>query len=121
VLQTAMNIQSSYLHNVVGKVIELHLPYKAVVAFQYKGKQERALLKADKIIVDGFYVPMVCFLSDPCCKLFLTLLYSGNKPICFHHGRFFSRAVYHSDKTVTMFEDAYRLYSIQTELVTDCI
>jgi hypothetical protein len=65
-----MNMQNSYLHNMVGKVIELHLPYKSVVAFQYKGKQERALLRADKIIVNGHYVPMVCFLSDSYCKLF---------------------------------------------------
>ncbi|GFG37071.1 hypothetical protein Cfor_05447 [Coptotermes formosanus] len=42
----------------VGEVIEMCLPYKAVVAFQYKGKQERALLKADKVVVDGVTVPI---------------------------------------------------------------
>jgi hypothetical protein len=64
-----MSIQSNYLHNMVGTVIELHCPYKSVVAFQYKGKQERALLKADKVIVDGQNVPMVCLLSGSFCKL----------------------------------------------------
>jgi hypothetical protein len=62
-LQPAINPRSSYLHNIVGKVIELHFPYRAVVAFNYKGKQERALLKADKLIVDGQNVGLVC--SDP--------------------------------------------------------
>jgi hypothetical protein len=48
-----------------GKVIELHFPYKAVVVFEYKGKQERALLKADKLIVNCHNVGLVC--SDPYC------------------------------------------------------
>lgn len=72
-----MNPQRSYLHNMVGEVIELCLPYKAVVAFQYKGKQERALLKADKVIVDGVNVPIVCLLSHPYYML-LTISYSVN-------------------------------------------
>lgn len=58
-----MNPKKAYLHNIVGKVIELHFPYRAVVAFKYKDKQERALLKADKLIVDGQHVGLVC--SDP--------------------------------------------------------
>lgn len=62
-----MNSKKSYLHNMMGKVIELHVPYRAVVAFKYKDKQERALLKADKLIVDGQNVGMVC--SDPYCNL----------------------------------------------------
>lgn len=49
---------SSYLHNMVGKVIEIHPPFKAIVSFQYRGKPERALLWADKIIIDGKSVPM---------------------------------------------------------------
>lgn len=53
-----MAVQSNYLHNMMGKVIELYLPFKAVVSFHYRGKQERALLRADKIIVDGQNVPM---------------------------------------------------------------
>ena len=77
VLQAAANPQRSYLHNMVGEVIELCLPYKAVVAFQYKGKQERALLKADKVIVDGVNVPPVCLLSHPYYRL-LTFSYSVN-------------------------------------------
>lgn len=48
-----MNPESNYLHNMVGKVIELHFPYKAVVAFKYKEKQQRALLRADKLILNG--------------------------------------------------------------------
>jgi hypothetical protein len=32
---------------------QLHLPHKSIVAYQNKGKQQRALLRADKIIVDG--------------------------------------------------------------------
>lgn len=39
-------------------MIELYFPYRAVVAFKYKDKQERALLKADKLIVDGQNVGM---------------------------------------------------------------
>jgi len=58
-------------------VIELCLPYKAVVAFNYKGKQERALLKADKVIVDGLNVPIVCLLCHPYYRL-LTISYSVN-------------------------------------------
>ncbi|XP_021939280.1 uncharacterized protein LOC110839413 isoform X2 [Zootermopsis nevadensis] len=54
----AMTAQINYLHNMVGKVIKLHLPYKCIVAFKYKGKEERALLRADKIVVDGQYIPM---------------------------------------------------------------
>jgi hypothetical protein len=65
------------LHNVVGKVIELHFPYKAVVAFQYKGKQERALLRADKLIVDSQNVGLVC--SGPYCKLLVSYLGNVNK------------------------------------------
>jgi hypothetical protein len=59
----------------VGEVIEMCLPYKAVVAFQYKGKQERALLKADKVVVDGVTVPIVCVPCDPFHRL-LTISYS---------------------------------------------
>jgi hypothetical protein len=62
-----MNPQKIYLHNMVGKVIELHFPYRAVVAFMYKGKQERALLKADKLVVYGHSVGLVC--SDPYCNM----------------------------------------------------
>lgn len=58
-------------------MIELCLPYKAVVAFQYKGRQERALLKADKVIVDGMNVPVVCLPSHPYYSL-LTISYSVN-------------------------------------------
>lgn len=70
-----MTAQINYLHNMVGKVIKLHLPYKCIVAFKYKGKEERALLRADKIVVDGQYIPMVCFLSDPCCKVFESFIF----------------------------------------------
>jgi hypothetical protein len=62
-LQPAMTHRSSYLHNMVGKVIELHFPFKAVVSFNYKGKQERALLKAEKLIVDCQKTVLVC--SEP--------------------------------------------------------
>jgi hypothetical protein len=55
------------LHGMVGKVIELHSPYRAVVAFNYKHKQERALLKVNKLIVDGQNVGFVC--SDPYCNM----------------------------------------------------
>jgi hypothetical protein len=63
-----MNPQKAYLHNMVGKVIGLHFPYRAIVAFKYKDKQERALLRADKLIVDGQNVGFVC--SDPYCNIF---------------------------------------------------
>ena len=54
-----MDHQSAYLHNMMGKVIEIHRPFKAVVSFQYKGSPERGLLWADKIIIDGKNVPKV--------------------------------------------------------------
>ncbi|KAJ9579160.1 hypothetical protein L9F63_024730, partial [Diploptera punctata] len=63
-----MAVQNSYLHNIVGKVIEIHPPFKAIVSFQYRGKPERALLWADKIIIDGKNVPMNEPIDDYICE-----------------------------------------------------
>lgn len=97
-----MSHQSMYLHNMVGKVIEVHLPYKSIVTFQYKGKQERALLKADKIIVDGENVPMVCFLSDPYCKLFDFFTFWIHKYIFFHTGRLVCKVPHYSQNILLL-------------------
>nr|CAD7410489.1 unnamed protein product [Timema cristinae] len=44
---------TTYLQNLVGKVVAIPQPYKAILEFPYKGKTERSLLWADRLTVNG--------------------------------------------------------------------
>lgn len=45
------------LKEFVGRVVELSPKYKAIVQFQYEGKNERALLLYDKLKINGESLP----------------------------------------------------------------
>nr|CAD7576094.1 unnamed protein product [Timema californicum] len=44
---------TTYLQNLVGKVVAIPQPYKAILEFPHKGKTERSLLWVDRLTVNG--------------------------------------------------------------------
>ena len=71
--------QNRYIFGITGTVREIVYPSKAILAFKYNGKEEKAILLVHKFLIDGAAVDEQRLMSDILKEWFCHLYYR------FHH------------------------------------